>query len=140
MKRSIQRVVVLACAAIALCLGGCEVRSLRICIPDFESNRVGGVWVYQLSERSGEFERMAQLVFTESFDKRGAEVLTYSIDGLVDAKGDKIHVEVEVARNPENSDEVTMDLLFPCDPPSAIKVSTYNAIGESPLSDETLYL
>lgn len=140
MKRSIQRAAVLACAAIALCLGGCEVRSLRIWIPDFDSNRVGGVWIYQLSERSGEFEKMAQLVFAESFDNRGTEVLTYTIDGLMDRGGERIHVEVEVARNPENADEVTVDLLFPCDPPSAIKVSTYNAIGESPLSDETLYL
>ncbi len=140
MERSIQRAAILVFVAIALCLGGCEVKSLQIWIPDFDSSQVRGVWIYQFSETSGEFEKMLQLVFTEPFDKEGTEVLTYTSDEFMDGEGSQVHVETQVVRNPENPDEVTLELWFPCEPPIAIKVSTYNAIDESPLSDETLYL
>ena len=140
MERSIQRAAILVFVAIALCLGGCEVKSLQIWIPDFDSSQVRGVWLYQLSETSGEFEKMLQLVFTEPFDEEGTEVLTYTSDEFMDEEGSQVHVETQVVRSPENPDEVTLELWFPCDPPTAIKVSTYNAINESLLSDETLYL
>ena len=140
MERSIRRAAVFALAAIALCLGGCEVKSFKIWIPDFDSSQVRGVWIYQLSQTSGEYEKMMQLVFAEPFYKGGAEVLTYTADGFVDEDGTQIHVETPVVRNPENPDEVTLEIWFPCEPPVAIRVSTYNAIDESPLSDETLYL
>ncbi len=139
MERSIRCAAVFALAAIALCLGGCEVKSLRIWIPDFDSNQVRGVWIYQLST-SGKYEKMLQLVFTDPFYKEGAEVVSYTGDGFVDEEGNQIHVETQVVRNPENSDEVTIQLWFPCDPPTAIRVSTYNEFDESPLSDEVLYL
>jgi hypothetical protein len=140
MKRSIQRAAVLALAAIALCLGGCELKSLKIRIPDFDSKQVRGGWIYQLSENSREFEKMAHVAFVEPFDREGAEGLTYTVDGFVDAEGNQVHIETQVVRNPENPDQVTIQFWFPCDQPIVIKVSTYNAIGESPLSDETLYL
>ena len=140
MERSIRRAAVFALAAIALCLGGCEVKSLRIWIPDFDSNQVRGVWIYQLSRTSGEYEKMLQLVFTDPFYKEGAEVVSYTGDGFVDEEGNQIHVDTQVVRNPENPDEVTIQLWFPCDPPTAIRVSTYNEFDESPLSDEALYL
>jgi len=139
MERSIRRAAVFTFAAIALCLVGCELKSFKIWIPDFDSNQVRGVWIYQTSTTSGEFEKLWQLVFTEPFDKEGMEVLSYTADGFVDEEGNQVHVETQVVRNPENSDEVTMQIWFPCDPPSAIKASTYNAIDESPLSDNTLY-
>lgn len=140
MERSIQRAAILVFVAIALCLGGCEVKSLQIWIPDFDSSQVRGVWLYQLSETSGDFEKMLQLVFTEPFDKEGTEVLSYTSDEFMDEEGSQVHVETQIVRSPENPDEVTLELWFPCDPPTAIKVSTYNAVEESLLSDETLYL
>ena len=140
MKRSVQRAAFLVFVAVALCLGGCEVKSLQIWIPDFDSSQVRGVWLYQLSETSGEFEKMLQIAFTEPFDEEGTEILIYTSDEFTDGEGSQVRVETPVVRNPGNPDEVTLELWFPCDPPSAIKVSTYNAIEESPLSDETLYL
>ena len=140
MERSIHRAAILVFVAIALCLGGCEVKSLQIWIPDFDSSQVRGVWLYQLSETSGEFEKMMQLVFTEPSDEEGMEVLTYTSDEFIDGEGNQVHGETQVMRNPGNPDQVTLQLWFPCDPPIAIKVSTYNPIDESPLSDETLYI
>jgi len=140
MERSMRRAVLLVFISIVLCLGGCEFRSLKIRISDFDSNQVSGVWICQFSETAGEFVKVVQLVFTEPFDQEGTEVLTYSFDGFVDVDGNQIHMETQVVRNPENSDEVTLEIWFPCAPPGAIKVSTYNAIAESPLSDETLHI
>jgi hypothetical protein len=139
MERSMRRAALVAFIAIVLCLGGCEFRSLKIRIPDFDSNQVGGLWIYPFSENSEEFVKLVQLFFTEPFDQEGTEVLGYSFDGFVDVDGNQIHMETQVVRNPENPDEVTLELWFPCAPPGAVKVSTYNAIGESLLSDETLY-
>jgi hypothetical protein len=139
MQRSIRRAAVFASAAIALCLVGCELRSFKIWIPDFDSSQVRGVWIYQQAT-SGAYERMLQLVFTEPFYRDGAEVLMYTADGFADEDGIQIHVETQVVRNPENPDEVTLEISFPCDPPTAIRMSTYNAVDESPLSDEVLYL
>lgn len=139
MQRSIRRTAVFVLAALALCLGGCELKSFKVWIPDFDSSQVRGVWIYQQGI-SGAYERLMQLVFTEPFYKDGEEILAYTVDGFVDEDGAQIHVETPLARNPANPDEVTIELWFPCDPPAAIRVSTYNAVDESPLSDEAMYL
>lgn len=140
MQRSIRRTAVFVLAAAALCLGGCELKSFKVGIPDFDSSQVRGVWIYELSSDSRSFEKRWQLEFTEPFEKDGREVLSYTADGFVDGNGEQIHVETQLMRNPENPDEVTLQIWFPCEPPTDIKVSTYNAIDESPLSYETLHL
>jgi len=139
MQRSIRRAAVFVSAAIALCLVGCEIKSLKIWIPDFDSSQVRGVWIHQLSQ-SGEYQKVLQVVFQEPFHRGGAEFLHYTAEGFVEEEGQQIYGEAEVVRNPENPDEVTLELWLPCEPPIAIRVSTYNEVDESPLSDEALYL
>ena len=138
MERSIRRAAVFTFAAIALCLVGCELKSFKIWIPDFDSNQVRGVWIYQQSS-SGEYEKLLQLVFSEPFYREGMEALSYTADGFVGEEGNQIHVETQLVRNPANPDEVTIEIMYPCDPPTSIRVSTYNAFDESPLSDEAVY-
>jgi hypothetical protein len=139
MERPIRRAAVLAFAAIALLIGGCEVRSFEIWIPDFDSSQVRGVWIYQQAT-TGVFEKAGQLVFTDPFYKNGVEMLSYTADGLVDENGNQIHLETKVVRSPQNPDQVTLRIWIPCEPPAAIRVTTYNAVDESPLSGEVLYL
>jgi hypothetical protein len=139
MERPIRRAAVFAFAAIALLIGGCEFRSFEIWIPDFDSNQVRGVWIYQ-QVNTGAFEKAGQLVFTGPFYKDGVEVISYTADGFVNENGNQIHVETEVVRSPQNPDEVTLQIWIPCRVPAAMRVTTYNAVDESPLSDEMLYL
>ena len=79
----------------------------------------------------GSTRRSQQLVFTDPFDQDGAEALSYTANGFVDVEGIQIHVETQLVRNPANPDEVTLEIWFPCDPPTAIRVSTYNASSTS---------
>ena len=136
MKRSLR---ISALVLAALSLGGCQMVSFTISIPDFASKRVAGVWMWRWSTASGAFQRQDQLVFGEvDLDPTG-ESLDYVVTPV--AGGQDLPFTAHVARDGANPDRVTLQLLFTRSQGTGYyRASTFNATGESPLSAEVLPL
>lgn len=141
MKRSIHRSACAAVALLALTLTGCQWKQLVIQIPDFESNLVGGVQLWRGDEAASEIVSDAgRIVFGSCYSGQGEEMMGYT---MVDSQNQPFDdtFDVTVDRG-EDGDSVTLRFTFPKwrEPPGWIRVTTFNAAGESELSAEAVFL
>lgn len=131
-----------ALLAFPLLLAGCEIGGLTMVIPDFESSEVLGVRVYRQVDSTGDpdvdYVLASEIVFNEPvLAADGHERMNYTVDGLTNSDT----FSTVVTRDAQNPDRVEVDLLFMYElPDGGFRVSTYNAVGESPLSNEELVL
>lgn len=135
MHRKIRRLTALFGLGICLVAGlGCDLQWLTITIPDFDSKQVKGVWVWRLSEQSGQYVRDTAIEFT---------VPTLNIDGIeflrmettMGPLGERATLPTAVERDSGNPDRVTVTLGFTrLSAPGVFKVSSYNQSGDSLLS------
>lgn len=141
MRRFVHRVLAVALLALVVpALSGCEMRLLRVIIPDFETSAVEGVQVWRLDDATGQPVLRGRLVFQGSTqDRFGMEVVEYAIVQNDGTQGYTLMAEVE--RDSVDPDRVELDLYYtPRDAQGWYKVSTFNAVGASPLSTAQTYL
>jgi hypothetical protein len=129
MQASRLRCALLAFAMVGLCATGCDVRPFRVQIPRFDTAQVQGLWVWRAAA-SGEFERFQQIEFRDLSQDEGGEYLRYSLDGS------GVSFASPVVRDPASPEDVTLTLSFRR-ALGSFKLSSYNTVGESPLSDGT---
>jgi hypothetical protein len=133
MVRSRIRAALAALALLGLCSTACDVKGFRVQLPAFQTAEVLGLWIWRASPQTGEFERFAQIEFGSLVEEGGSEFLPYSVT----IAGSPVTFNARVTRPPAAPEDVTLSLAFG---PAlgTFKISSYNAVGESPLSEGTL--
>lgn len=124
--------VTLALLALVV-LPGCDVRMLRVVIPDFETAQVEGVRVFRLDDASGQPIDAGELLFgSTSFDEKGQEFIEYV---LTTPDGEEFPGLVSgLVRDDANPNQVTVVLFFQLEQMGWHKVATFNGLGTSALS------
>jgi len=141
MHRAIRRFPALLGLTACLVGGvGCDLQWVMVTIPDFESKQVAGVWVWRESEQDGAFVRDTEIEFVETIDAGGGyEILR--VETTTGPQGERSSLPTGITRDAANPDQVTLSLGFTrLSGPGMFKVSTYNAAGDSPLSEASTQL
>jgi hypothetical protein len=124
---------------LAVALSGCEYKQVTVRISDLEAAQVDGVRFWRLSETSGRFEPGGVIRFTEVGLLKGVETLFYSVLNADGSEG--LTLSSPVARDPAHPDRVTLRIWYPrMEEEGWFKVTSFNAVGESSLSDEQIFL
>jgi len=132
-----------ALLGLMVCLAGgmgCDLQWIRVTIPDFDSKGVTGVWVWRQSEQTGQFVRDTEIEIGDLVvAQNGLEIV--SIVTTTGPLGERASLPTGVERDAANPDRVTLSLGFTrLSAPGTFKVSTYNDVGDSPLSQESTQL
>jgi hypothetical protein len=115
-----------AVSVLGLALAGCDIRWLNVSIADFQSKEVQGVWISRSSTTTGTFTHDMQVP---------VQAANPMFQNILDSSGQQQSLVVTVQPDPANPDHVTVKIgVFAPSVSAYVKVSTYNAVGESPLS------
>jgi hypothetical protein len=136
LRSRLRALLPVACLFATLALTGCEVKQVQLQLPSFFSSGVDEVWFWRLDDQSREYVRSGHLRITSLSGPPGRKVLRYTMvmpdgtDGMAlqapaQVRGDSIIVELEYTRWQE---------------PGWFRVSSRNDAGESPLSDDEVFL
>jgi hypothetical protein len=136
MKRLKRGAVCCAVSILALALAGCDVTWVNVMIPDFQSKEVQGVWIWLALGATGTFAHDMQVpVQTVSPPATNGKETPGVLWTLPDSSGNQQLVIVAAQPDPANPDGISVKIGVVAPILSgSVKVSTYNAAGESPLS------
>ena len=142
MKRSIHRAACVAFVLLASILSGCQWKQLVVEIPDFDANLIEGVQIWRADEaQSPSFSELKRIVFLGSHVQNGTELIEYM---LLDAQNQPAEYtySAKMVRGAEGVGSATVHFVFPTWPHREgwIRVSSFNPIGESDLSDQAVFL
>ena len=127
----------LFCAApiLALALTGCDfVGWVNVLIPDFHSKEVQGVWISCSPQAIGPFMHYLQVPVQVVLSPGTGTPLSGAVQTVSDSSGTKQVVIVEARADSANPDGIIVKIGVGTIP-DYVRVSTYNAAGESPLSE-----
>jgi len=118
---------------------GCQVRTIHVIVPDFDSSLVSGIDVYRVDETTGQPIYAGKLTFGQIMAQPdGTEAVAYSLtepDGTTTGG-----LQTTILRS-QGGDTVEMHLVFSGATPSGdFRVASFNAAGASPLSAGSIYL
>jgi len=135
MRRATRALVPLLFLALGLPLAGCNVASVKLQIPGFESAQVEGVTFWR--EVDGQFVVDGHLLFEEIVVEDGVEVVRYRVQSATGAV--LLQSSAPVVRDSVDPDDVRLEVYYArlAEEPALFKVSTFNAVGESPLTEES---
>lgn len=144
MRRSIQRLACAVLALIALSLTGALTRCqlLVVEIPDFETADVQGLQLWRADEEHSEtLAEAGRIVFGDRTVENGVEMLEF---WMVTPEEELLQAwsPVWMLRRDEEGDAVTLRFVFAgwTEPPGWVRVSSFNAVGESELSADAVFL
>jgi len=146
MQRSIRRSACTALVLIALSLAGAETqcpwKRVVVEIPDLEANQIQGLQFWRGAyETSPQLAEAGRLVFGQRLSENGSEMQEYT---MVNSQGEPIEIlpPATVVWKEDKRGAATLHFIFPSwsEPPGWIRATTFNAVGESELSDEAAYL
>lgn len=130
----------IALLGLALCLPlfGCRwAETVTVEIPDFDSSAVEGVWIWR--EGSGTYSRSLHYRIEDAFVQDGEEYLLYTV--LEPNGQSRWTLPARIERDAMNQDNVRIQfLLLLVEGGGNFRASTYNAVGESALSAQTLQI
>ena len=138
--RSTRLALALAFLLLAPALG-CETKGVTIEIPGYGVGDVDGVWLWRLTEGTGQYERVCRLELgAPQLSKKGVEVLPYlQVCTAPDQVG--MDLTAEISRLPANPTTIVVKLwYFRYADAGQFRASSYNSAGESSLSPTALTL
>ena len=124
-----KRYLVLGVLLALLCITGCDLKSVVLVIPDFESAQVQGAFFYRENPANGAFLRETEIRFGSTYFESGEERVDYTTtnQGWAD-----LDLTARVERNGNN---VLLRINWGAEgSPGSYRASTYNVAGESALS------
>ena len=130
------------CIVLALAmLCGCQQAQLvTIQIPDFDGSSVDGVWIWRMAGEEGPFERAAEIrILSHHRSGEDGEYVVYSIPDLQGQA--RVAMPAAVVRDEISPRSAQISFLIHLSQPGGVyRASTYNRVGESDLSSNTLEL
>jgi hypothetical protein len=137
MTHALRRFAALAIPVLALPLAACELDTLVVRVPDFDSKEVMGVTLWSTASEGAPRRALDVELLGPRVDERGVEVIGYSYA----VEGRPVEVWGPLFRDAANPDQVTLALDdLPVAPGVRYRVSTFNAAGDSALSTQTFVL
>jgi len=133
MRRATRALVPLLLLVFALPLAGCNVTSLQLWIPGFDTAEVKGVTFWR--EVDNQFVVDGHLIFEEIVVEGGVEIVNYRVES---ATGELLlQSSAQLARDAANPDDVALEVVYTRygEESALFKVSTFNAAGESLLTE-----
>ena len=129
-----------ACALLLLfALPGCEYKSITVRFHQLERDRVEGVRLWRQSDDAGGLEEMGAIVFAGIRDVKGVETLFYTQLNPDGSEG--YPLRSPITRHAEDPDQVTVRLWYArWEDPGWFRVTAFNHVGESPISNEQVFL
>jgi hypothetical protein len=130
----------LACMLLLLSFG-CKTRAVTMEIPGFGNANIEGVWLWRLSESTGQYTRACRLeLYDPELDASGDEVVPYF--QVCDTPGEiGMDLKAAISRLPTDPDTIVLTMwYFRYRDAGLFKASSYNSEGESALSSTTLSL
>jgi hypothetical protein len=120
----------------------CPCKSLVVEIPDLDANQIQGLQCWRADHETSElFDESVRIRFGEFSIGNGTETVEYT---MVNAQGESISdlSLAVVLRGEDENDPVRLHFIFGAwnGPPGWIRVSTFNEVGESDLSEEMVFL
>lgn len=146
MKRSIHRFAVAALALIALILTSavtqCPSRGLAVEVPDLDTNQIQGLQLWRADQEMDQtYHENCRIVFGESLVSNGSEMMEYT---LLSPDGEPMPVwsYAAVDRGEGQNGPVRLYFVFGSwsESPGWFRVTSFNVVGESDLSDEAIFL
>lgn len=138
MARAGRAAKLLLAAVLLLAVQGCKWFEITVKIPDFDSRKVQGVWVWRQDPASGQWQRAGQIVFQPTPAGSSPGELQYVV---LQPDGFGLPLKAPVERDTRTPDQATVRLWYARFLDAGqYRVSTYNAAGESSLSPEILDL
>jgi hypothetical protein len=124
---------------LVVALSGCEYKQVTVRISDLEAAQVDGVRFWRLSETTGRFEPGGEVRFAHIAFRKGVETLFYTV---VQGNGaTSLSLSSPVVRDPAHPDRVTLQIWYPrIEEQGWFKVSSFNEVGDSSLSNEQVFL
>ncbi len=133
MARSLRALSFCLLALLAFPMAACDVSPVTLMIPDFDSAQVDGITFWRLDGATGQYAEEMSVVFTDVRVEGSQELVTYHF--TTPAVGDTgVWAEGVLTRDAVDPDVVTVELHYLHPSPGVYKVSTYNAVGDSPMS------
>jgi hypothetical protein len=146
MKRSIHRSACAALALFALSLTGvatqCSVKWLAVEIPDLEANQIEGIQLWRGDQETSQiYDENVRILFGDRLVSNGSELIEYRIQT---PEGEPIPAWSHAAIDRGEGGNGPIRLYFVLgdwsEQPGWFRVSTFNAVGESDLSAESVFL
>ena len=120
---------------LALALTGCDfVGWVNVIIPDFYSKQVQGVWVWRSPQATGPFAHYLQVPVPNVLSPTSDTPISGVFQNVTDSGGNQQVVIVRAQADSANPDGIMLKIGVGTIP-DYVKVSTYNADGESALSE-----
>jgi hypothetical protein len=137
MTRRASRSALLALTVLLLSVGGCEYKQVVIAIPDFLTNEVAGMQLFRLQEGTTNYVPAGRIEFADPVQVKGKWKVPYVMINPDGSEGP----ELKAAMEGTGADPVVLRLWYArWENPGEFKAKTFNAVGSSPLSDETIDL
>lgn len=142
MKRGVRRTACAAFVLLASMLAGCEWKQLVVQIDDFETNLIAGVQLWRAEDAASQsFTAIEQILFLGTRIDAGTEMIEYLKLDAQD-QSEPYTYAAKLVRGEAEPGGATIYFVFAPWPHAEgwVRVSTFNAIGESELSDEAVLL
>lgn len=137
MSRGKRAFTLLAVALLLFAVQGCKWFEVTIRIPDYDSRKVQGVWMWRKDGATGQWQRAGQIIF-QTPASPGSTELSYLV---VQPDGTPLPLKAPIERDPKAPDQATVRLWYASQLDSGeYRVSSYDQSGESPLSPQSLEL
>jgi hypothetical protein len=120
----------------------CPCRTLSLEIPDLEANEIQGIQFWRADDENAElFDQSVRIFLGETSVENGMEIIAFT---MADAEGQPIPVSTcaVLVRGEDEDDPIELHFIFDSwnELPGWIRVSTFNEVGESDLSEEAVFL
>ncbi|MDJ0869673.1 MAG: hypothetical protein QNK03_26470 [Myxococcota bacterium] len=138
MIRSLVRAALVV--ALVLPLVGCETKKLSIAVQAFGDGNVDGIWLWRLDETSGEYLRVCDLRFTDSYvGEDGREYLGYRQHCPGGSPG--VDLRASFVRDDQSPDTIGIEIYYMrWEETGTYRATAYNAGGESVLSPSSVQI
>jgi hypothetical protein len=138
MARARRRLTLLGVSVLLLAVTGCKWFEVTVKVPDFDSRKVQGVWVWRKDSATGQWQRAGQIVFQPQTAGTAPDELAYVV---LQPDGSGLPLRTPITRDSASPDQVTLRLWYARFLDAGeYRVSTYNQAGESALSPQSLDL
>ena len=141
MKGSIHRSAIAVLALVALSLTGCPWKHLAVQIVDFEASEVEGLQLWRGSDQSSQsLVEAGRLVFGDCYLENGTEKMEFT---MVNSQNQPVaSTNPAVIVRGGDGESAVLHFIFTqwAEPPGWIRASSFNAVGESQLSEEAVFL
>ena len=119
-------------------LVGCDFKRITVRIDQFETREVQGLRFWRLDDASGTWLPEGHVLFSDVKEEDDVRWVNYTPVNLLGEAGHPLGAEL--LRDPEKPGTVVLDIFYEFAADGWFRVSTFNANGESPLSEESILL